>query len=67
MGPWRKNHNKTSECQKKWEMPVKSNLRTEENGITPLRHIPAQPTRRYRGLQHPRPWRFNYLPTARGT
>ena len=39
----------------------------EENGVTPLRHIPAQPTREIGGLQQPRLCRLNYFPKARGT
>ena len=42
MGPWRKNHNKTSECQRKIEMWVKSNPKGEENGVTPS-HIRSTP------------------------
>ena len=67
MGPWPKNHNKASECQKREKMWVKSNPKGEENGVTPLRDIPAQPTREIGGLQQPRPCRLNYFPKARGT
>ena len=59
---------KQKNCTKLPEtMWVKSNPKEEENGVTPLRHIPAQPTREIGGLQQPRPCRLNYFPKARGT
>ena len=67
MGPWPKNHNKTSECQKRIENVGEEQPQGEENGVTPLRHIRAQPTRDIGGLQQPRLCRLNYFPKARGT
>ena len=51
----------------KIEMWVKSKPKGEENGVRPLQHIPAQPTREIGGLLQPRPCRLNYFPKARDT
>ena len=42
-------------------MWVKSNPKGEENGVTPLRHIPAQPTKVIGGFPQPRPCRGRWV------
>ena len=49
------------------KMWVKSNPTGAEDGVTPLRHILAQPTREIGEIPQPGPCRLNYFAEMRGT